>query len=231
MNANEYENQRNELFERWKKARPEYEGEGKRFTIDGIANFDAWKKSNPKILVLLKENHDEEYEPFWGLTVDSKPFSLNIARWRQILIELYNNPTTELSFDSINLPPGIEDIAIVELKKLNERKTPSVYNDIAKYAKQDKVFLIEQVELINPDIILCANTGDTLADHVFNDDKWERLISNSKCHCYKLDNRLIIDFYHPSTRTVGRAKELFDILYRLVKEGNVFEKFDWGKKT
>jgi hypothetical protein len=231
MNAVEYENKRDDLFGRWKQARPEYENEaeGTRFTIDGIVNYDAWKKAKPKILFLLKENHDKTYEPYEGITVDSKPFSLNIARWRQLLIELYKNPANELSFENINLPKGINDIAIVEVKKLNNRKSKSDNNEISKFAERDMEFLKEQIEIINPDIIFCGYTGDAYQNYLYNGNiLWERLISDSNCHCFKDDNRLMIDFYHPSTFNATKDEQYFNILYKMIKNGNVFEKFDWG---
>lgn len=99
MTKEEYKKKINKLFKDWQKARPEYKGAGKRFTEDGINNYDAYKKSKPRILFLLKENHanEEDYEPFWGITVDNKPSSRNIARWRHILIDLYANPDKKIS--------------------------------------------------------------------------------------------------------------------------------------
>ena len=234
MNKIEYEKKINALFEKWKQARPEYEVEGKRFTIDGIADYDAWEKSKPKILFLLKENHDEEYEPCWGITVDSKPWSLNIARWRQILIELFRDISKEISFEIVDLPETIDDIAMVEVKKLNEGKKVSSNSDIMKYAKRDNKFLKEQIDLINPQVVLCGNTGD-FYDIIYADDssckESERLSPDlSKCACWKYHDRLIIDFYHPSTRSDARARELFEILCKIIKEENVFANFDWGKK-
>jgi hypothetical protein len=58
MNADEYFKKREELFKRWKK-----EYEGKHFSCDGISNYEAWGKSKPKILFLLKENHANDWEP------------------------------------------------------------------------------------------------------------------------------------------------------------------------
>jgi len=87
MNKVEYEKKRDELFEKWQNSQPEFKEEGNRFSLDGIMNFEAWIKSKPKILFLLKENHSEDdWEPSYGITRDANIFSLNIVRWRKILI-------------------------------------------------------------------------------------------------------------------------------------------------
>lgn len=231
MNKIEYEKRSHELLERWKRARPEYAGEGKRFSSDGIMNYEEWGKSKPKILFLLKENHaaEDEWEPDEGITVGSNVFSKNIARWRQILIELFTNPAKELAFSNIELPETINDIAIIEVKKLNEREGSSNYYDIRNYAIIDKDFLIEQFELINPDIVVCCSTGDYYEDDIFGEESWEQLlpVPIQRCNCYKHGNRLVIDFYHPSYKSEAQSKELFETLCSLIKKGNVFEKFGW----
>ena len=62
MKKIEYEEKINHLFDEWKKARPEYELGENCFTHDGIANFDNYNKSKPKILFLLKENWDRDHD-------------------------------------------------------------------------------------------------------------------------------------------------------------------------
>jgi len=145
-------------------------------------------------------------------------------------MELYKNPAKELSFSTIELPKTIDDVAIIEVKKLNERKGTSNYYKIKNYAIRDKDFLKEEFELINPDIVVCGNTGDYYGDIIYGEDSSEALINDSKCYCYKHGNRLVIEFYHPSTRSEEREEDLFDILCRMIKNGNVFEKFNWGEK-
>jgi len=113
---------------------------------------------------------------------------------------------------------------------LNERKGTSNYYKIKNYAIRDKDFLKEEFELINPDIVVCGNTGDYYGDIIYGEDSSEALINDSKCYCYKHGNRLVIEFYHPSTRSEEREEDLFDILCRMIKNGNVFEKFNWGEK-
>ena len=226
MSNTEYQEKITSLFKRWKEARPEYEQNGHCFTEDGIANFDNWEKAKPKILFLLKENHEDGWQPSEPIQLIDKPFNMNIARWRQIIIELFNNHNKELDFESIKLPEIIDDIALVDIKKLNEWKCKSDDKEIYRYAGQDKDFLMEQISLINPNIILCCKTFEALDENIYSTEDWEELISESNCKCYRFENRLVIDFYHPSTRNADREKELFEILVKMLKEGKVFEKLN-----
>jgi hypothetical protein len=238
MVKTEYKQKQNALFKKWKRARPEYEAEGKCFPIDGIADFDKWLEAKPKILFLLKEIYcdPKEWEPHHGITSGSNIFSKNIARWHVILQTLFKDPSKKLSFTDICLPPTIEDVALVELKKANEGCTTSSYKDIAEYAARDKEFLKEQIDIIQPEVIFCCGTGDFYGDILYGDEPWEQIAvsaqvswskhPNKKCYCFKHRDRLVIDFYHPSAR--GHNEELFSILCDLVRRGRVFEKFDWG---
>lgn len=239
MTKDEYKNQIDILFDKWKKEGYKhelYQKEGNRFSDDGIVDYIEWEKSKPRILFLLREDYskDGDYEPCWGITVGNKPFSKNIARWRGIIKELYKDANKQLTIDNIELPKGINDIALVEVKKLNEGNSSTPYKVVMEWGEEDKIFIKEQIEIINPDIIFCCSTGDAYADHLYNNNEWESLfkmdIASKKYRSYKDYNRLIIDFYHPSTRNnTSLDIEYFEVLCKMIKEGNVFEKFDWGK--
>jgi hypothetical protein len=183
MTKSEYEKYNAELFTRWRLKRPEYinEAEGRRFSDDGIQNFDSYMSSKPKILFLLKENRapEDEWEPSWGINRDANPFSWNITRWRQLLIDMYDKSAKEPTFLKHELPEHVDDIAIIEVKKVNEGKGSSSYSDIRYYAREDKDFIKEQIRLINPDIIFCCSTGDFYSDDIYGDEPWEELIKDS----------------------------------------------------
>ncbi|MDP1744850.1 MAG: hypothetical protein Q8L90_04695 [Bacteroidota bacterium] len=229
------ENKHKELLEKWNKTRPEYNQENG-FTSDGPSNWHEWTEQKPRILFLLKEALDT-FTPSNPTQhqIGAKSFGLNIARWKYAIKKLYENPHETLSFPSKEFIKEWSnntnaDIAIVEVKKFDENNGVSNPKKISSYAMRDKEFLKEQIRLINPQIILCCKTGDDYANYLYIEDYdiKEPLISDSNCNCYKDVNRLIIDFYHPSTRNEARAKELFEILCKMIKEGNIFKKFDWG---
>lgn len=229
MNKEEYNKKIADLFQRWQNANSDYTLEGTRFTIDGIVNFDKWINAFPKILFLLKENFSEDWDPIDGINPNNNNvFSLNIGRWWFIINSLYEKPHTIPDIEKVKLPDLIDEISIIELKKLNEGKSASKDGDLKRAAIKDKEFIKEEIELISPNIVVCANTGDIYGDCVY-DDEWTKLISDSRCHCYKHNERLVIDMFHPSTRSYEKEVELFNVLCRMIINGKVFQYFDWAK--
>lgn len=217
----------------------EKEENGKRkFTWDGPSDFEQWENANPKILFLLKEalGDFEPASPQRKKDIGNKPFLLNIARWKFAIKHMFEELNQIPFFDSFEKPHNLgelmDDIAVVEVKKVDEGKGASDLVEINKYAENDKEFLKEQIDIINPQIILCGYTVDNYYTIFggYNPTTMKVIIEDSRCACLSHYNRLIINFYHPSTRSRARAKELFEILCRMIKDGNVFEKFDWYRK-
>lgn len=231
------EKKHKELLEKWSLERPDYSDNNNiEFTYDGPANWEKWLVQKPKILFLMKEAHSG-YHPCKHQEGINEKFILNITRWKFAIKGIYENPN-----DNITLPSDedlrkwtdnkTDDIAIVEVKKKDDGSKSTAYSTIMKFAEQDKLYLKGQIDLINPDVILCGYTCDAYADHIYREDQWEELYkieSPKKCSLFKHKNRLVIDFYHPSPRYGHEV--LFDLLFRLLTESKAFEKFDWGKKN
>jgi len=221
-----------EIIDRWKAARPEYISIGNTFTEDGVCNYDKWSIVKPRILFLLKENYDSGWDPVEGIKAKANRFCINIALWRFVLRELYSDISKELTIQSFTYSDElIDDIAFVEVKKVNENQKRSSYSQINEYAEKDKLFLQEQINLINPNIMVCCNTIDSyinIYNYLDNNDavQYEELSSDSKCDCFKHKNRLVINFFHPSAFNKS-SEYLFDLLVRLLKNGNVFKQFEW----
>ena len=235
MKKNDYEQKIGGLFERWKQARPNY---GNDFVHDGIVDFEKWCEAKPKVLYLLKEAYlDDGWEPDMGITnTVGNRFSKNIARWHNVLKELYQDYAKEPSYNVVNLPKEIVDIALIEVKKVNQGRSTSESRDINSFAANDKVFLQEQIEIINPQVIVCCGTIDAYGEIIYGNEKWDDINvkseaslskeSDNKRFCYKHRGRLVIDFYHPTP--IGRSDEdLFAMFCCMIKNGKVFDAFDW----
>ena len=198
-----------ELFSRWRTERG-YE----HFISDGILDEIEWNKQNYKILFVLKEanwengNDDlcefllsEESSSYW------KTWN-NVARWTKALLEqgeyLRYVSKSDKSY-------WLRKIAALNLKKVGGK---SISDDalIRDYAENDKVYLKEQIELYNPDIIICCGRGngknaDILHDIVFDASQvseWKEPITDTKYN-YFIVNLLgkqvpIVSFYHPQIR-------------------------------
>lgn len=240
--TNIMENKHKALLNKWYEERPEYDTKGE-FCWDGPSNWGKWTKQVPKILFLVKEPHSG-YHPSTPSMENPKisgKFCLNIARWKFAIRKLYENSNEIPAFPNVEdlrswSENKIDDIAIVEVKKMNEEKKSSSNQEIIEYAKKDKEFLKEQIDLINPNIILCGNTFESYKTIYDNDAKMaEQLnylwLDNAEIDAYVCSHRkrMIISFYHPSYRK--STEDLFELLCRVIKEGNVFDKFDWSKKS
>lgn len=241
MNKLEYLNSQNELFARWIAARPDYCQDDSWFSRDGIVraqlNFDSWEKQIPKILFLVKEDWSG-FSPVDDPFLVKNSFGLNVARWRYLLIEYFrnykNNPKCDILFPDKNrelILAELTDIAVVEIKKKAEEKTVSPYKLILQYAADDASFLREQIDLINPDIVLCGNTNEAYSDFIYGDDEWTKISEYENRSLFRHGNRLVIDFFHPSCRS--SPVKLFFALKRLLEECQVmtgkpvFDHFNW----
>lgn len=149
------------LMSQWKE-RPLHKGQV--FIEDGIICLEKWKQSKSKILILLKEAYGEEeswslvetirdvwkgpkYKVFWTM-----------AYWLYLLnkiepaaIPLF--PATEKEFDACR--ECLLSAAVVNIKK-SAGNSASNYDDLLLYIRKDRKLLREQLEIINPDIILCG---------------------------------------------------------------------------
>jgi len=210
-----------DLFVKWKKDRPNYE----KFTHDGPLKPNIWEKQKPKILFLLKEAYNDfEPHPLKAEEIKGK-LMLNIAKWRALIQSLYNQPEKEaILLENEEYKEIIDDIAIVEVKKYDEGNTESADSVINTYAHNDRKFLKDELELINPHIVICGGTFESykiVYDIQNENSKGFQSISHA---CWKHNNRLVIRFYHPSPRS---ANDLFEKLREIYVGANVLNSFSW----
>lgn len=198
------------LFARWKSERGyQY------FISDGIFDEAEWNKQAYKILFVLKEanwengNADlcefllsEESSSYW------KTWN-NIARWIKALLEQGEYPRNVSKADKSF---WLRKVAAMNLKKVGGDAVAE--NDtIREYAQADRVYIKEQIELYQPDIIICCGRGngknaDILHDIIFDSSQvseWQEPITEAKYNYFTVqikENRLtpVVSFYHPQMR-------------------------------
>ena len=221
-----------ELLKQWESHHKQAKHSGDwHFTMDGPSDWPQYYRQHPRVLFLLKESHGDEWHPSIPCTMDQTRFSENVTLWKYAINMLYRDPTQQMSFPALeSIHNGDHaDIAFVEAKKLNEGKGTSDDNEIKTYAAKDKEFLKAQIALLAPHIVLCAGTIDAY-DAIYEEqyDPYVLLSSNGSCKCWRLSNRLVIEFFHPSYW--GKTpQELYSLLCSPIKTGNVFENFPWSK--
>lgn len=167
-----------QLFEEWKQNRS-YDS----FMEDGLFDEQEWENQTTKILYVLKEANWEngntdlcnyllsEKSPTYWKTWN------NIVRWTQAIRGGGPYQRTVTKKDKTNC---LRTIAALNIKKVGG---DALANDeeIRLFGIKDAAFINRQIELYQPDIIICCGRGsgknaDILYNHVFqNVSKWEHI--------------------------------------------------------
>lgn len=218
MNDNYLENIKteDELFDLWKK-KPLFVGANNViidhgsnvFVSDGIVNNREWNKTdNSRILFVLKEAHSQQE----GANITKwlsyrKPKDYKI--WKRVVEWTYGITNTTINeipkfstdiFDYSDNNIWLNGIAMLNIKKSNGKKRSSP-KELKEYAKYDKKEIIKQIELINPKIIICGNTG-WLLDLIFDGQIKKGVNSEDWYYFAELfgERRIILDYYHPANQ-------------------------------
>lgn len=231
--------QHEKLLNDWKNARPEYNDKGV-FTKDGPSNWEVYWNEKPRILFLLKEPWFGYRPDDWNYIYGQKGY--NQIRWAYIIQRLLEQPGTP-----VELPSDTElhklynwdysRIAEVEVKKANHEQAVSSDSEIYAYATRDAEFLKSQIDLIDPQVILCCSTFWSYWK-IFEEDfkqkipvqiaKTEREYRIRELYAWKHDNRLVLDFYHPSHGRIPGGTDTYPrLLQALLKNGEIFQEFWW----
>ena len=216
MNYPKYKIASKDLFSQWEK---KDNHKNKIFVRDGIIDYKKRLKSK-KILVVLKEAYSDKNEVgSWNLPdlIDNKEFVLNMRHFQMLSYWLYviYNASNKIPLKKLTpeiLDKGYEYLlssAIVNIKKSAGVST-SDKKDLIAWAEKDRDFLNKQIELINPEIILCGYTCDILFKNIFQERNYKNLYVSH--YCLKYRGMTIIDFWHPA-RKKGRELEFCKKLY------------------
>ncbi len=223
-NSNDIKHDLDILFDSWEKkdtVKTTYTEKGKikevtidhsdKFIRDGVVNINTWNDTeHKKILYVLKETPTENKKVYsladdWLANYPEE--TIKKAIWKRIARWTYGIQKTDLNgvpkyFEEIPMDiykECIDQIAVLNLKKSSGKST-SINEEIEAYAKVDKYEIQKEIEIIDPEIIICGYTYSALIDKVF-DLPVQKDPDNYAYH-YELCNkkRLVIDYYHPSNQ-------------------------------
>lgn len=201
----EYQQRIEELFAEWKNTEHHT---NEIFVEDGVVCPEKWFAREVRPLFLLKEAYGGNNG--WSLINDYliKDDSIegiwrNVSLWTKGLLntnaehlEAYNPNDAE--FNKFN-NEYIKYIAVVNVKKSKGEKS-SDYEDILNYAKSDKKFLLQQLEICDPTIIVCGYTIDPLIEILEKNIKTVHN-DNLSYHITLNDHDvLILDYWHPGNQ-------------------------------
>ena len=178
------------LFEKW---RMKYANE--EFAEDGIVNEHLWKTAKTKILFLLKETND--YSKDFRVLVNNKPWSV-IGYWAYGLQNITSStiaPFSEARKDS-NWKCSCRSSALMNIKK-SPGVSAADMDVIQKAAESDHEFILEEIDIIQPDIIVCCGTLN-VCRLFLPFDSFKSKGPDERCYYYQ--DAIWIDYCHPSAR-------------------------------
>lgn len=214
------------LFEDWQN-----EHKFTAFIKDGIVNPETYEK--PHILFILRDmNCNEDKDLRKCLSYDGSGWKTwnNIGRWTKALLDGDEEYPYDMSGN--NRIEQLKRIAVMNLKKEGGTARTNG-NELLEVVKTQKDFIMQEITLCQPDIIICCGltsagiTGNDvlLKDNVFEGSTdWQNFNSeslNRKWWYYKtsINEKQIpvIGFCHPQVTHLGKNRgheQLFKPLYR-----------------
>ena len=181
------------------------------FVSDGFIDKPEWDKScdNKKVLFVLKEAHDKKAISDWSLPDDLRERKPLERMWKRVCEWVYAIRYT--TAEHIEAYPMLTDaentlliksIAVMNIKKSNG-KSSSNPEEISAYADADKEEIIREIELIDPDIIVCGSTFHDV-NRIVNRITDNQIEASEKAGSFAYSKilggreRLFINFYHPA---------------------------------
>jgi hypothetical protein len=210
--------QLDELFNKWEISIPEYKGQ---FIYDGIINEEFYLLSNPKILFITKESNNPLHKPgdfrSWWQDEIKYGFSYRIAEWA------YGIQNNFPQYDEIWRKKGSAKKAINQIAFMNIKKNggggSSHYDDIMDHLKLNFQLIHQQINIIDPDIIILGLSWRDVRDNLFPEAKW--INSGYDVPISKINNYKVIDFYHPSSRNAPAAA--YSLLQNIIQSRQFIE--------
>ena len=177
---------------------------------DGIVDKDKWEKAPRKVLILLKDPHEEDPSKEWNLadTIRVGDWAKNastkiwntagqmafaIQNWGRDSFPQLKIETSEDRTKSKDLAhEALLATAVVNIKKTGG-SSAAKDEEISSWAEKTKDLLLEQIRDIGPDIVLCGGTWQYIKDYWDDNKKVARPV-------YHPDKFYYIDYYHPANR-------------------------------
>ena len=191
---------------------------------DGIVNEKEYLDSKYKILYIMKEVNSYQ-NGGWSLTEIISNGAIpqtwdNVARWTEGILNLEKDFDWEyLSRDNdIRRSIYLKKIASINLKKTPGRHT-SIAKEISIGAKNNKEIIKKQVDIYQPDIIICCGTsGLFVKDCLESGLTWQ--MTSRGIEYMILDNTIILSFSHPEARVADQYLyyALIDAIREILEE-------------
>ena len=193
---------------------------GKIFNFDGIVCKDEWDKQDKKILFLLKEayhddkkfmseNQSNEYNLTYDLCENGPWNNIwnRVAEWTYgILNTSIDDIAAYKKLSKEEAKSYVKKISVMNIKK-SGGESKSKDESLRLYAENDAAEIVKEIELINPNIIICGYTMgylilslETLKKNDSSVISINKEANFSENFHYNWKNRIVLDYYHPAAR-------------------------------
>lgn len=191
---------------------------------DGVFDAKTYFSADPKILWVMKEPYDVQKDPTkgnggWHISMVYRKghFGKAVKTWYPI-IYVSNGilhgfqkkaDMKQIAHDA-GLTKIIESIAYINLQKLPSLTGAKTNNSVIKASfKKNDTMLKKQFDILNPDIIIGANTLNIIKE---NFDLNEVFVAKKSCTSYIMNKKLFIDAKHPAQLKYSQEVYINDIL-------------------
>jgi len=186
----------------------------------GVVDEEAYNNAKLKVVFILKEPNSDEGE--WSIPIElnrniTNYFSRGIPleedfmkTWRQAGVWAYSiingfNKYDALSEDDF-VAKGLRMIGMTNLKKTGGNSI-SIEREIKYHAAKDKPLWTREIEIMNPDLLICGGIRKTYENVTKNLALQNNILDTIKGRdyhysIYQVDSRqhIILDFWHPNNR-------------------------------
>lgn len=196
-----------DLFSRWRASSPDFQDH---FVEDGIIDPARWAQAGTRVLFVLRETNGyrgniaalihkacttHPSSKLWD-----RPTFHNVGRWAHGLLHAgdANFPTFEDAHKSRKT--ALLACAFINLKKTTGGARAT--NAVEHAAARDAIFLREQIELVDPRIVVCGGTYRAIKQHVYP------AIRRVGPRVHEAGGRIFINANHPSY--LKKTAEMYD---------------------
>ncbi|WP_308749133.1 hypothetical protein [uncultured Anaerococcus sp.] len=186
---------------------------------DGIVDENEYLSSKYKILYVMKEvNGGKDWDLREFLYEGGRPQTWdNVARWTQGILNLDKEYSWEelLKDNEKRRETYLKKIGSINLKKTGGGHT-SVDKEISKAAWENKEIIKNQIEVYNPDIIICCGTAEDFVKSALDPKEINWTMTQRGVKYIKDKEKIILSFAHPEARI--RDAYLYYALVDAVRE-------------
>ena len=201
---------------------------------DGVADESEYLSARYKILYVLKEvNGGESWDLRQFIREGGRPQTWdNIARWTEAIL---NWDTGQMSWNELDKSKEdneqrrknmLKKIAAINLKKTSGGYTADG-KVISSAAKANKCIIRKQLDIYNPDIIVCCGTDGDFVEACYSDAKIEWKSTSRGIWYFIHDGKVIISFTHPEARVKDAILyySFYDAIREILLERNNPQKY------